>query len=186
MSRVGRAPITVPSGVKVNLDAGQVRVEGTKGKLSLTLPPAVSIEAKEQQLHVRYAVDEDTGSAMHGLYRALVANMVLGVSVGFSKELEIVGVGYRAHIQGKTLSLNVGFSHPVIVPIPDGITIETPKPTVIVVKGSDKQLVGQIAAQLRRIAPPEPYKGKGIRFMGEVVRRKAGKAATGSGAKAGG
>lgn len=186
MSRVGRAPIPVPSGVKVNLDDDQICVEGAKGKLSLTLPPACSIEVKDQQLHVRYSTEEDADPAMHGLYRALVANMVLGVTTGFSKELEIVGVGYRAQVQGKTLSLSVGFSHPVIVTIPEGITIETPKPTIIVVKGSDKQLVGQIAAQLRRIAPPEPYKGKGIRFVGEVVRRKAGKAATGSGAKGGG
>ena len=186
MSRVGRSPIVIPSGVKVNLDAGQIRIEGAKGKLALALPPTCSVEVKDQRLHVLYSAEADAGTAMHGLYRALVANMVLGVSTGFSKELEIIGVGYRAQVQGKTLSLNVGFSHPVVMPIPEGLTIETPKPTSIIVKGSDKQLVGQFAAQLRRVAPPEPYKGKGIRFVGEVVKRKAGKAATGAGAKSSG
>jgi large subunit ribosomal protein L6 len=139
-----------------------------------------------QQLQVGRSSDEQSDKALHGLYRALIANMVHGVVSGFSKELEIVGVGYRAQLQGKQLSLHVGFSHPVLVPIPEGITIEVPKPTAVIVKGPDKQCVGQFAANLRRIAPPEPYKGKGIKYVGETIRRKAGKAATGTGAKAAG
>ena len=142
--------------------------------------------AEGQQLKVARTGEESSDKAIHGLYRALIANMVQGVVSGFSKELEIVGVGYRAQLQGKQLSLSVGFSHPVVVPVPEGITVEVPKPTMVVVRGSDKQLVGQFAANLRGIAPPEPYKGKGIKYAGEVIRRKAGKAATGSGAKVAG
>jgi len=186
MSRIGRAPIPLPAGVQVKPEGQQLHVEGPKGKLSITVPPMLSVSLQEHQLHVASTSQEKTGKMMHGLYRALIANMVQGVVSGFSKELEIVGVGYRAQLQGKQLSLHVGFSHPVLVPIPEGITVEVAKPTVVVVKGFDKQLVGQFASNLRRIAPPEPYKGKGIRYAGEVIRRKAGKAATGSGAKASG
>ena len=185
MSRIGRAPITVPQGAKVKQEDHRVLVEGPKGKLSITLPEMLTVSVTQESLTVARGSDEQSVRALHGLYRALLANMVQGVVSGFSKELEIVGVGYRAQLQGKQLSLNVGFSHPVLVPIPEGITVEIPKPTSVIVKGADKHLVGQFAADIRRIAPPEPYKGKGIKYVDEVIRRKAGKAATGSAAKAG-
>ena len=186
MSRIGRSPIAIPSGAKVTQQGQQLAVEGPKGKLSITLPSMISARQQEQQLLIERQGDEKQTRALHGLYRALVANMVHGTVSGFSKELEVAGVGYRAQLQGKQLSLNVGFSHPVLMPIPEGITVEVPKPTSIVIKGSDKHLVGQFAANVRRVAPPEPYKGKGIKYAGELIRRKAGKAATGSGAKAAG
>ena len=186
MSRIGRAPVTILSGVKVKQEGAALLVEGPKGKLSLALPSTITVTVDSQQIQVKRLSDERHQRALHGLYRALIANMVHGTANGFSKELEIVGVGYRAQLQGKQLSLSVGFSHPVLVPIPEGLTVDVPKPTVVVVKGADKHLVGQFAANLRRIAPPEPYKGKGIKYVGEVIRRKAGKAATGAGAKAAG
>ncbi|MBI3321356.1 MAG: 50S ribosomal protein L6 [Candidatus Omnitrophica bacterium] len=184
MSRIGRAPIPIPAGVHTALTGSSVRIEGPKGHLSLTIPAILTVKAEGQRLTVERSGNEPSDKAMHGLYRALMANMVQGVVNGFSKELEVVGVGYRAQLQGKQLSLHVGFSHPVLVPIPEGITIEVPKPTTVVVRGIDKYLVGQLAATIRRVAPPEPYKGKGIKYVGEIIRRKAGKAATGSGAKA--
>ncbi len=184
MSRIGRAPVTIPQGVKIKQDGQQVVVEGGKSTLSFALPESISVKIGAQVLTVERANDEKAVKALHGLSRALIANMVLGVTTGFSKELEIVGVGYRAQLQGKQISLSVGFSHPVVVQIPEGLTVEVPKPTNVIIKGADKQLVGQFTANLRRIAPPEPYKGKGIKYAGEVIRRKAGKAATGSGAKA--
>ena len=184
MSRIGRAPIPVPSTVTVKPEGRHLVVEGPKGRLSLELPAPLTAQLREQHLHVATASTEDAARATHGLYRALIANMVRGVAEGFSKELEIVGVGYRAQLQGRALTLHVGFSHPVVLPIPEGITVEVPKPTMLLVKGADKYMVGQFAATIRRVAPPEPYKGKGIKYVGEVVRRKAGKAATGSGAKA--
>jgi len=187
MSRIGRAPIAIPAGVKINIEGQNLHVEGAKGKLSITVPETLVVKQDQVQLKVEIKDANDTTlKAMHGLYRALINNMVQGVVAGFSKELEIVGVGYRAQLQGKQLSLSVGFSHLVVMDIPQGITVEVPKPTQVVIKGFDKQLVGQFAANLRRIAPPEPYKGKGIKYAGEVIRRKAGKAATGSGAKAAG
>ena len=161
----------------------RVAVEGPKGKLSLALPEQITVSVTDQAVTVQRANDDQSVRALHGLTRALIANMVHGVVTGFSKELEISGVSYRAQLQGKQLSVQVGFSHPVLVPIPQGITVEVPKPTTVIVKGFDKQLVGQFAANLRRISPPEPYKGKGIKYAGEIIRRKAGKAATGSGAK---
>lgn len=184
MSRIGRKPIALPSGVKVTPQNGHLLIEGPKGKLSITIPSTITASTEGQHIVVTRSGEEASDRAMHGLYRALIANMVHGVVTGFSKELEIVGVGYRAQLQGKQLQLHVGFSHPVLVPLPEGITVEVPKPTSVLVKGIDKQLVGQFAANLRRIAPPEPYKGKGIKYAGEVIRRKAGKAATGAGAKA--
>ena len=184
MSRIGRAPITLPASVKVNIEGQNVLVEGPKGKLSIALPPVVSVQLEGGQLNVARSNEEQTTKALHGLSRALVANMVHGVVTGFSKELEIVGVGYRAQLEGKQLLLHVGFSHPARMPIPEGITVELPKPTLMIVKGADKHLVGEFSATLRRIAPPEPYKGKGIKYVGELIRRKAGKAATGAGAKA--
>ena len=186
MSRVGRAPIAIPAGVKVIPEGQQVRVEGPKGKLSFTLPATISVTLETQQVRVQRSGETAAEKALHGLSRALLANMVQGVVSGFSKELEIVGVGYRAQAQGKQLSLHVGLTHPVLLPIPEGLTVEVPKPTSVIVKGFDKQLVGQFAATIRRMAPPEPYKGKGIKYAGEVIRRKAGKAATGAGAKAAG
>ena len=186
MSRIGRAPIQLAAGVKIKPEGPQLHVEGPKGKLAITLPATIAVTQQEQRLMVSSSDEGKDGKMMHGLYRALINNMVQGVAAGFSKELEIVGVGYRAQLQGKQLSLQVGFSHPVLVPVPEGITVEVPKPTAVVIKGADKQLVGQFAADIRRIAPPEPYKGKGIKYAGEVIRRKAGKAATGSGAKGAG
>ena len=186
MSRIGRAPIAIPAGVKILPEGRQLRVEGPKGKLSFSLPEPITVKMEGQSLQVHRDGDDQPVRALHGLSRALIANMVHGVTAGFSKELEIARVGYRAQLQGKQLQLSVGFSHPVLVPIPEGMTVEVPKPTTVIVKGADKQQVGQFAANLRRIAPPEPYKGKGIKYAGEVIRRKAGKAATGSGAKAGG
>ena len=186
MSRIGKAPVTIPSGVKVKIEGPQLHIEGPKGKLSIVVPDSLTVNQDQQHLKVERQGEESSDKAMHGLYRALINNMVQGVVSGFSKELEIVGVGYRAQLQGKQLSLSVGFSHPVVMDIPQGITVEVPKPTVVIVRGFDKQLVGQFAANLRRVAPPEPYKGKGIKYAGEMIRRKAGKAATGSGAKAAG
>ena len=184
MSRIGRAPVTIPSGVKVKQEGQRVLIEGPKGKLSIALPAPISMSISGQELQIKRASDEQSERALHGLYRALIANMVQGVVSGFAKELEIAGVGYRAQLKGKQLELSVGFSHPVVVLIPEGITVEVPKPTSVIIKGYDKQLVGQFAANIRRIAPPEPYKGKGVKYAGEVIRRKAGKAATGAGAKA--
>ena len=185
MSRIGRAPVLVSQGVNVKLDGQRLLVEGPKGKLSLTVPAVLSVRLNGQELRVERSGDDKATKALHGLYRALIANSVHGVVSGFSKELEIVGIGYRAQVQGTQVVLQVGFSHPVLVPIPEGLIVEVPKPTSLVVKGSDKHLVGQFAATLRQVAPPEPYKGKGIKYAGEIIRRKAGKAATGSGAKSG-
>lgn len=186
MSRIGRAPITIPASANVKLEGQQVLVEGPKGKLSLALPSTICVQRGDRELRVECSGQERAQRALHGLYRAMLANMVHGVAHGFSKELEVTGVGYRAQLEGKQVVLQVGFSHPVKVPIPEGITVEVPKPTIVIIKGADKQLVGQFSANLRRIAPPEPYKGKGIKYAGEIIRRKAGKAATGAGAKAGG
>ena len=186
MSRIGRKPIAILQGAKAKLEADKLMIEGPKGKLALAIPPIIGVAVGDKEINVTRKGEEKSDRAMHGLYRALIANMVQGVVTGFSKELEISGVGYRAVLQGKSLSIQVGFSHPVVVPIPEGLTVEVPKPTTVIVKGYDKHLVGQFAANLRRIAPPEPYKGKGIKYAGEVIRRKAGKAATGAGAKSGG
>ena len=186
MSRIGRTPIAVPTAVKTAQEGQRFSVQGPKGTLSVTLPPMISVNTADQRLHVERRGETQEIKALHGLYRALIANMVHGTVTGFSKELEIVGVGYRAQLQGKQLQLHVGLSHPVLLPIPEGITVEVPKPTNVMIKGSDKQQVGQFAATIRRVAPPEPYKGKGIKYTGEIIRRKAGKAATGSGAKAAG
>ena len=184
MSRIGRVPITMPAGVKIRHEGEQLHVEGPKGKLSLGVPVTITLTQEGQQLKVATTSQAPDHNMQHGLYRALINNMVQGVGNGFSKELEIVGVGYRAQLSGKQLSLSVGFTHPVVMPIPEGLTVEVPKPTSVIIKGFDKQQVGQFAAEIRRVAPPEPYKGKGIKYAGEVIRSKAGKAATGSGAKA--
>ncbi|HVV36001.1 MAG TPA: 50S ribosomal protein L6 [Acidimicrobiales bacterium] len=178
MSRIGKNPIPVPSGVEVSIVDRHITVKGTQGTLERDIPGDIQVAQEEATLVVTRPNDERQNRALHGLTRSLVNNMVLGVSAGFSKELDIVGVGYRATAQGPTkLELALGFSHPVHVDAPAGITFEVPTPTKIVVKGIDKELVGQVAANIRKIRKPEPYKGKGVRYTNEVVRRKAGKAA---------
>jgi large subunit ribosomal protein L6 len=178
MSRVGRAPIAVPGGVTVTLDAGTVTVAGPQGRLSRSLPGAITVRQEESALLVERPDDQRQNRALHGLTRSLVANMVTGVTAGFTKELEIVGVGYRAVAKGpSSLELALGFSHPVTVEAPDGVVFEVPTPTRVIVKGIDKEKVGQVAADVRKLRKPEPYKGKGIRYAGERVIRKAGKAA---------
>ncbi len=178
MSRIGKNPIPVPSGVDVSIDGSNVSVKGPKGQLTWSMPADLVIGRDGDQLLVTRPDDERRHRALHGMTRSLVANMVVGVSEGFSKELEIVGVGYRAQAQGPSkLELQVGFSHSVPVEAPEGVTFEVPAPNRIIVSGIDKQLVGQVAADIRKIRKPEPYKGKGIRYAGERVLRKAGKSA---------
>ncbi len=176
MSRVGKKPILIPKNVKVSVTGNTVLVEGPKGKLTLDAHPNMTVEAKEEQVIVSRRSDEKSDKALHGLTRTLINNMVVGTTVGYQKELEIQGVGFRAQVSGKKIVLQLGFSHPVDFHIPEGIVIEAPKPTQIIIKGIDKQKVGETAAEIRAIFPPEPYKGKGIRYLGEYVRRKVGKA----------
>jgi large subunit ribosomal protein L6 len=176
MSRIGKAPITIPDKVKVTYNQPQLTVEGPKGTLSMPVSDLVSLEFEDQIIRVTVADQHRKNRSMHGLTRSLVQNMVTGVTEGFTKSLEIQGVGYRAEAGADTLTLNVGYSIPVVVPIPDGITIDVERNVIIHVRGIDKQRVGEIAAQIRRIRKPEPYRGKGIRYVGEQVRRKVGKA----------
>ena len=176
MSRIGNAPIEMPSGVETSVDGDTVTVKGPKGTLTRVVHPRVSVSVEDGVITVARDSEERESRAMHGLTRSLIANMVTGVSAGYSKELKAVGVGYRAALKGTTLELQVGFSHPVTIEAPEGITFEVPEPTKIIVSGIDKQLVGQVAANVRAVRPPEPYKGKGIRYVDEHVRRKAGKA----------
>jgi large subunit ribosomal protein L6 len=178
MSRIGKMPITVPAGVDVTIDGSHVTVKGPRGTLEHDAPETITIAREGDDLIVTRPDDERENRSLHGLTRSLVANMVTGVSEGFVRELEIVGVGYRAAASGpRRLEIQVGYSHPVHVDAPEGIEFETPAPTRITVRGYDKQLVGQIAADIRKIRKPEPYKGKGIRYAGEQVQRKAGKSA---------
>jgi len=177
MSRVGMSPIPIPSGVEVQISAGEVRVKGPKGELHKPIPEGISVEQADGEMRVARANDEREVRALHGLIRSLIANMVRGVTDGFEKTLEIQGVGYRAAKKGNDLELTVGYSHSVTKKAPQGIEFDVPQPTRIVVRGVDKELVGQTAAEIRAIRKPEPYKGKGIRYEGEQVRRKAGKAA---------
>ena len=178
MSRIGRAPITVPSSVTVEVAGDTVTVKGPQGTLERTIPGTITVRQEGDTLVVERPNDERQNRALHGLTRSLVANMVTGVTVGFSKELEIVGVGYRAQAKGPgSLELALGFSHPVFFDAPEGVTFEVPAPTKIVVKGNDKEVVGQVAANIRKIRKPEPYKGKGVRYAGEHVARKVGKRA---------
>jgi large subunit ribosomal protein L6 len=177
MSRIGRSPIELPAGVSVSISPGRVMVNGPLGELSQDVPQRMTIQQDDGTLTVTRPTDRGEDRALHGLTRTLVANMVEGVTKGYEKRLEIQGVGYRASMRGTAVELNVGFSHPVVKDAPDGITYEVPTQTEIVVKGIDKQQVGQIAAEIRKVRPPEPYKGKGIRYQGEYVRRKVGKRA---------
>jgi large subunit ribosomal protein L6 len=177
MSRIGKSPIPIPAGVSVSILPGRVMVNGPLGELTQQLPQRIKVEEGEGQLLVKRPTERGEDRALHGLTRSLVANMVEGVTKGFSKTLEIQGVGYRAAMRGADLELNVGFSHTVVVKAPQGITFEVPAPNQIVVKGIDKQKVGQVAAEIRAVRPPEPYKGKGVRYEGEYVRRKVGKRA---------
>jgi large subunit ribosomal protein L6 len=176
MSRIGKAPIPVPGGVDVTISGSDVTVKGPKGTLTRTVPPTISVRREDGTLLVERPDDERQNRALHGLTRSLVNNMVVGVTDGFSKELEIIGVGYRAEAQGPTtLRLALGYSHPVIMQAPEGITFESPTATRVIVRGIDKELVGQVAANIRAVRKPEPYKGKGVRYLGEKVLRKAGK-----------
>ena len=177
MSRIGKKAIEVPAGVTVAIDPGRVMVNGPLGTLQQRVPQRMRIEQEDGSVTVTRPTERGDDRALHGLTRTLIANMVEGVTKGFEKRLELQGVGYRAAIQGADLRLDVGFSHPVVLKAPQGISFEVPTPTEIVVKGIDKQQVGQIAAEVRKVRPPEPYKGKGIRYHGEYVRRKVGKRA---------
>jgi len=177
MSRIGKTPIEIPDGVNVAVDPGRVTVNGPLGELTQNVPARMQIDKEDGQLLVKRPTERGDDRALHGLTRSLVANMVEGVTKGFEKRLEIQGVGYRAALRGTALELNVGFSHAVVIDAPAGITFEVPTQTEILVKGIDKQLVGEIAAEIRDVRPPEPYKGKGIRYEGEYVRRKVGKRA---------
>jgi large subunit ribosomal protein L6 len=177
MSRIGRLPITIPDGVDVQIEPGQVRVKGPKGQLEQNVSPDMSFDREDGRLVVKRPTDRGEHRALHGLTRSLVFNMVEGVTNGFEKRLEIQGVGYRATLKGRTLELALGFSHPVRVDAPEGIDFEVPAPTQIIVRGIDKQAVGEIAARIRKFRPPEPDKGKGVRYVGEYVARKVGKRA---------
>ena len=177
MSRIGRAPITVPSGVDVTLEPGMARVKGPKGSLDSRLPREISVQREGDQILVTRPSDSGPHRSLHGLTRTLVANMVSGVTEGFEKHLEIHGVGYRAIPKGQGLELILGYSHPIEYPAPEGITFEVPAPNRITIRGVDKQLVGQVAAEIRAIRKPDPYKQKGVRYAGEHIRKKAGKTA---------
>jgi large subunit ribosomal protein L6 len=176
MSRIGRKPVPVPQGVNVEVDGARVKVKGPKGELVKEFRPEMTIELSDGTVVVKRSTDEKRERALHGLTRALIANMVAGVSQGYKRSLEIVGVGYKAEKKGNQLVLTVGYSHPVVYPEPPGIKITTPSPTSVMIEGADKERVGQVAAEIRAVRKPEPYKGKGIRYQGEQVRRKAGKA----------
>ncbi|MBI4428411.1 MAG: 50S ribosomal protein L6 [Ignavibacteriales bacterium] len=181
MSRVGKKPVQITKGVTVTHKDGTLVVKGPKGELSARVHPDIKVDVKGEEVLVARQSDENEQRALHGLWRALVQNMILGVSSGYSKKLEIVGVGYRAEMKGQKLQLLIGYSHPILFGPPKGIKIEAPTQTNITISGSDKQLVGLVAAKIRSFRPPEPYKGKGIKYEGEYIRRKAGKAAATAG-----
>jgi large subunit ribosomal protein L6 len=176
MSRIGRLPINVPAGVTVTIEGSTVKVKGPKGELSQKLPSGITVDRTENVLDVKRASEETNHKSLHGLTRSLIANMVEGVTKGYQKQLEIMGVGYKAEVRPYGLQLALGFSHTIEYKAPAGIKLTAPQPTQVTIDGSDKALVGQVAAELRNLRPPEPYKGKGIRYAGEVIRRKAGKA----------
>jgi len=182
MSRIGRKPVSIPQGVKIQIEDGTVRAEGPKGKLMQPVPAGLSAKLENDQLLISRSGDDRKMRALHGLARALVANMVTGVKDGFERKLDIVGIGYRAQLQGRVIQLALGYSHPVIFPLPEGITAEIDRQVSITLRGADKALLGQTAAKLRSLREPDPYKGKGIKYSDEVIRRKVGKKA-GAGAK---
>jgi large subunit ribosomal protein L6 len=177
MSRIGKQPIAIPQGVKIQIEGQVVRVEGPKGKLAQTVPAGLGAQVADGHLRITREEDHRTARALHGLTRALVANMVTGVKDGFERRLEIVGIGYRAQMAGKNLQLTLGYSHPIVFPLPEGITAEVERQVAITLRGADKALLGETAAQLRALRKPDPYKGKGIRYAGEYVRKKVGKKA---------
>jgi large subunit ribosomal protein L6 len=176
MSRIGKKALAVPKEVKIELKDGHIYVEGAKGKLNRVIPDRLSVELKDGLLFVKRSGDTKLDRSLHGLYRALISNMIVGVHEGYVKELEIIGVGFKAAAQGANINMQLGFSHPVNLVIPEGIKIETPKQTQIVIRGIDKEKVGKMAAEIRAVYPPEPYKGKGIRYLGEYIKKKVGKA----------
>ena len=176
MSRIGKLPVSIPAGVTVRVDGNIVKVKGPKGELSHRVPAGISVDRNENTLNVQRASEETQHKSLHGLTRSLIANMVEGVTKGYRKQLEITGVGYKAEVRPYGLQLALGYSHSIEYKAPQGIKLTAPVPTQIVIDGSDKALVGQVAAELRGLRPPEPYKGKGIRYAGEIIRRKAGKA----------
>ena len=182
MSRIGKQIIEIPSGVEVTIEGNNIKVKGPKGELEYIFPSSIIVKKKESIIKVTRDSDEPHDRSLHGLTRALVNNMIIGVSNGFEKRLEIIGVGYRAQVSGKKLTLNLGYSHPIEMQVPEGITTEMDQEqkNILIISGIDKQAVGQFAANIRTHRPPEPYKGKGIRYQGEVVRRKAGKKAVAS------
>lgn len=182
MSRIGRKPVSIPQGVRVQVEGRLIRAEGPKGKLTQSLPPRLSATADQQEIRISREGDDRATRALHGLARSLVANMVTGVKQGFERKLEIVGIGYRAQLQGRNLQLALGYSHPVIFPLPEGVTAEVERQTLLTLRGPDNAVLGQTAAKLRMLRRPDPYKGKGIKYVGEVIRRKVGKKA-GAGAK---
>ena len=181
MSRIGKLPIPIPQGVKVKLDGGEVRVEGPKGKLDFTVDSSMSIESSDGTLVVKRKDDSRRSRGIHGMTRKLLANMVHGVHQGFSQVLEINGVGYRAEVKGPVINLALGYSHPIVFQLPEGITAKVDKQTVITLEGVDRQLLGETASMIRGLRPPEPYKGKGVKYAEETIRRKAGKAAGAAG-----
>lgn len=183
MSRIGKLAITVPSGVKVALSGGTIKVNGPQGALEMPVRPEVKVNISDSVVKVERADESRAARSLHGLTRTLIANMVKGVSEGFQKKLEIIGVGYKADVQGSTVNLALGYSHPVKYELPKGITAAVEKQTLITIKGADKQTVGQVAADIRSLREPEPYKGKGIKYSDEVIRRKAGKAGKAAGGK---
>lgn len=181
MSRIGKMPILLPKNVKVNVEGSEITIEGPRGRLSYRFPPDIAMETKDCELRIICSSESQQAKAFYGLTRSNIYNMVKGVVNGYSKELELVGVGFRAQSQGKVVNFNLGFSHSINFNVPEGITIETPKPTQIIVRGIDKVKVGEVAARIRSLYPPESYKGKGIRYLGEVIKLKAGKAQVSAG-----
>jgi len=178
MSRIGKNPVEIPNNVKAKVDNEVVYVEGPKGKLQQKIPSRINVEVEDGKINVERVSDSKKDKSLHGTIRNLISNMVKGVTEGYTKELEIAGVGYKAQVKGKDLSLQLGFSHPVDIPIPEDVKISVPKPTQIVIQGTEKVKVGQIAADIRVVCPPEPYKGKGIKYVGEYIKKKQGKAIT--------
>jgi large subunit ribosomal protein L6 len=175
VSRIGRAPVSIPSQARVEVIENTVSVTGPKGKLDLRIHSGIAIRLEDNKIWVSRSSDEKTYRALHGLVRSLLANMIEGVTKGFEKKLELVGLGFRGQVQGSTLTLNLGYSHPISYPVPPDVKIQAETPTALIISGIDKQRVGQVAADIRRYRPPEPYKGKGIKYAGERIRRKAGK-----------